>query len=99
MFRSAAGIAARVIGVVGIVGATMLQGVAAHATDRVSFLSCTTPAPSSTPTATPATAPPSATPAGTPQPTQTPDNCVPTSGTVVSDFRTMRFSAQTDTFQ
>ena len=108
MSRSPLAIAARVIGVAGIVGATVLQGVVAHAAENISFINCSSPAPSATPSPTPTggsgptptpTASASPTPSPAPTPTQTPDNCVPNSGTVITDVRTLRFSVHTDTFQ
>jgi hypothetical protein len=97
MSRRALGVTARVAAVIGIVGASALQGVSAHATDNVSFLSCTspTPTPSATPTGSPSGT--SGSPGPSPTPTATPDNCVPASGTVITDVRTMRFSVSTNT--
>jgi hypothetical protein len=97
MSRRVLAVAARVAAVAGIVGATAMQGVAAHATDSVSFLSCTSPTP--TPTASGGSGPsgPSGNPTPAPTPTATPDNCVPASGTVITDVRTMRFSVATNT--
>jgi hypothetical protein len=89
MQRSFLGVALRVVAVVGIVGAGVMEGSTAHATDNVSFITCST-SPSPTPTGTP--------PDASPTPTPTPDNCVPASGTAVRDVRTLKFSVATNTF-
>lgn len=100
------GAAARIAAVVGIVGALVMQGAAAHAADSLSLTACQTSSPSPSPSPTPSSSP-TASPSGSPGPTPStgpnqadePQNCVPASGTIIRDVRTLQFSASTNTFR
>ena len=107
MSMGALRVAARIVAVVGIVGALVMQGNTASATDSITFTSCSSPTPSPTPSSSPTsspTAPPSSSPtappsAGPQQAPEEPQNCVPNSGSIITDVRTLQFTVQTDSFR
>src|SRR5438128_466609 len=97
-----ASIAARILGAVGIMGALVVQGTAAHAAAGGSVTPTKCPSPSPSPSPTPSTSPsptpsasPSPSPTASPQPSQ-PDNCVPDDGSVMPEVITLRYTVSAD---
>jgi len=106
MGRSILRVTARILGVVGIVGALVLTATSAHAAPggSVTPTKCANPTPSPSPSPTPTpSASPSPTPSGSPSPSPTaspqpsqPDNCVPDDGSVLPEEITLRYTVAAD---